>query len=180
MIEATLRRRVLALAAAVALVAGCSSGDDDPDTVAGPPTTGMTTTTTAPPPTQTRQTTRTSTTSTQSEPLVTTETEPGVAPSPPAPRTAPPSRAGALRFDRIVVLEGSDGSFAGRANVTNEGAAYLNDLRIAWRILGPNGVELDRGASRWPNLAPGETATIELDGSRAYSDAWVRVRFETP
>ena len=47
-------------------------------------------------------------------------------------------------------------------------------------ILGPNGVELDRGVSRWPNLAPGETATIELDGSRAYSDAWVRVRFEAP
>ena len=28
--------------------------------------------------------------------------------------------------------------------MTNEGAAYLNGLRIAWRILGPNGVELDR------------------------------------
>jgi len=177
-----MRRRVLALAAAVALVAGCSSGDDGSKTVAGPQTTGTTTTTTttAPPPTQTRQTTRTSTTPTQTEPPITTKTEPGIAPSPPAPRTAPPSRAGALRFDRIVVLEGSDGRFAGHANMTNQGAAYLNGLRIAWRILGPNGVELDRGVSRWPNLAPGETATIELDGSRAYSDAWVRVRFEAP
>jgi hypothetical protein len=179
-IEATMRRRVLALAAAVALVAGCSSGDDDPSTVAGSLTTGTTTTTTAPSPTQTRQTTHTSTTSTQTEPRVTTETEPGVAPSPPAPRTAPPSRAGVLRFDRVVVLEGSDGKFAGHANMTNEGAAYLNGLQIAWRILGPNGVELDRSVSRWPNLAPGETATIELDGSRVYSDAWVRVRFVVP
>ncbi len=175
-----MRRRVLALAAAVALVAGCSSGDDEPNTVAGPLTRGTTTTTTAPPPTQMQPTTRTSTTPTQTGPRVTTQTEPGVAPSQPAPRTAPPSRTGALRFDRIVVLEGTDGTFAGRANVTNEGAAYLNGLRIAWRILGPNGVELDRGVSRWPNLAPGETATIELDGSRAYSDAWVRVRFEAP
>jgi hypothetical protein len=178
-IEATMRRRVLALAAAVALVAGCSSGDEDPDMVAGPLTTG-TTTATAPTPTPTRQTTRTSTTPTQSEPPITTKTEPGVAPSSPAPRTAPASRAGALRFDRVVVLEGSDGRFAGHANMTNEGRAYLNGLRIAWRILGPNGVELDRGVSRWPNLAPGETATIELDGSRVYSDAWVRVRFEAP
>lgn len=176
MIEATLRRRVLTLAAAVALVAGCSSGDDD-SSAEGPLTTGVSTTTTAPPPTQTQQTTRTSTTSTPTEPRVTTETEPQVAPSPPATRTAPPARADVLRFDRIVVLEGSDGDFAGRANVTNAGAAYLNGLRIAWRILGQNGVELDRGVSRWPNLAPGETATIELDGSRAYSDAWVRVRF---
>ena len=175
-----MRRRVLALAAAVALVAGCSSGDDDPNTAAGPMTTGTTKTTTAPPPTQTQQTNRTSTTSTQTEPPVTTQTEPGVAPSLPPPRTAPPSRAGALRFDRIAVFEGSDGAFAGRANVTNRGTTYLNGLRIAWRILGPNGVELDRGVSRWPNLAPGETATIELDGSRAYSDAWVRVRFEVP
>ena len=175
-----MRRRVLALAAAVALVAGCSSGDDDLNTVAGPLTTGTTTTTTAPPPTQTRQTTRTSTTPTQTEPPITTKTEPGVAPSPPAPRTAPPSRAGALRFDRIVVLEGSDGRFAGHANVTNHGAPYLTGLRIGWRTLGPTGAELDGGASGWPNLAPGETATIVLDGSRAYSDAWVRVRFEAP
>ena len=176
-----MRRRVLALAAAVALAAGCSSSDDDRNTVAGPPTTGTTTTTTtAPSPTQTRQTTRTSTTPTQTEPRVTTETEPGVASSLPAPRAAPPSRAGTLRFDRVVVFEGSDTAFAGRANMTNRGAAYLNGLRITWRILGPNGVELDRGVSLWPNLAPGETATIELDGSRAYSDAWVRVRFEAP
>ena len=175
-----MRRRVLALAAAVALVAGCSSGDDDPNTVAGPLTTGTTTTTTAPPPTQTRQTTRTSTTSTQTEPRVTTQTEPGVAPSlPGAAHRATVARGRAsLRPDRRA--RRIRRPFAGHANVTNKGAAYLNGLRIAWRILGPNGVELDRGVSRWPNLAPGETATIELDGSRAYSDAWVRVRFEAP
>ena len=150
-----MRRRVLALAAAVALVAGCSSGDDDSKTIAGPQTTERATTATAPPSTQTRQTTGTATTPTQTNPRVTTQTEPRVAPTLPAPRTAPPSRAGALRFDRVVVLEGSDGKFAGHANMTNEGAAYLNGLRIAWRILGRNGVEQQTGGRTRTNKKPG-------------------------
>ncbi len=173
--EATVRRRVLALAAAVAL-AGCSS-EDGADTASTPATTTGSsitapTTTSALPPRQ-----PTATTETRTEPRVTTTTEPGLAPSLPAPRAAPPVRAGTLRFDRIVVFEGPEGRFAGRANVRNAGRDYLNGLRVAWRILGANGIEFDRGVSRWPNLAPGETATIELDGSRDYSDAWVRVRF---
>ncbi len=84
-----------------------------------------------------------------------------------------------LVFDRIVVGPGVDGAFFGRANVRNAGADYLNGVTVRWRVLGPAGIELDRGVAIRSSLAPGETATIELDGSRRYSDDWVRVSFSS-
>ena len=173
MSEATVRRRALALAAAVAL-AGCSSGDDR-GTADGPltgPTTTAHTTTAALPPRQ-----PTSTAEIPTEPQVTTTTEPGVAPEEPAPRTAPPVRAGTLSFDRIVVFAGSGGRFAGRANVRNDGKEYVNGLTLTWRILAADSRELDRGTTTWPNLAPGETATVQLRGRAPYSKSWARVVF---
>jgi len=170
-----MRRRAFALAAAVAL-AGCSSGDGDQNPRTGSASTdmetGVATTTSVLPPRQ-----PTTTTETLTGPRVTTTTEPGIAPSLPAPRVAPPVRAGMLRFDRIVVFEGPDGRFAGRANVTNVGAAYINGLRLTWRIVSDDSRELDRGTAEWPNLAPGETATVELRGRARYSNSWTRVVF---
>ena len=174
MTDATVRRRALALAAAVAL-AGCSSGEGDqadgPATT-DPGTTAPTTTSALPP----REPTSTSVTPTE-PPRVTTTTEPGVAPSLPAPRTAPPVRVGTLSVDRIFVFEGADGRFDGRANVRNDGEDYLNGLVLTWRILAAGRRELDRGTARWPNLAPGETATVELRGRAPYSNSWARVVF---
>lgn len=118
------------------------------------------------------------TTTTPPAPTPTTRTEPRVSTGTgPARRESPPTRAGTLVFDRIVVAPGEDGAFLGRANVRNAGADYVNDVAVRWRILGRGGDELDRGVARWPSLAPGETRTIELDGSRRYSDDWTRVTF---
>jgi hypothetical protein len=169
-----MRRRAFALAAAVAL-AGCSSGDGDQALRNGPATTDtetVTPTTTSAPPTQPSTTTETLT-----EPRVTTTTEPGIAPSLPAPRAAPPVRAGTLRFDRIFIFDGGDGRFAGRANVTNSGEDFINGLGLTWRILAADSRELDRGTTSWPNLAPSETATVELRGHAQYSKSWARVVF---
>jgi hypothetical protein len=108
------------------------------------------------------------TTTTPPAPTPTTRTEPRVSTGTgPARREAAPTRAGT----------GEDGAFLGRANVRNAGADYVNDVAVRWRILGRGGEELDRGVARWPSLAPGETRTIELDGSRRYSDDWTRVTF---
>jgi hypothetical protein len=171
------RRRALALAAAL-LLAGCAS-DGEEQAGPEPATSSVPTVATVEPGPEPATTEEPDTQPPPAPtPAPTTRTEPGVATATgPARREAPPARAGALVFDRIVVVPGEDGAFLGRANVRNAGAAYLNGPAVRWRILGRDGSELDGGVVRWPSLAPGETRTVELEGSRRYSDDWARVTF---
>ena len=100
---------------------------------------------------------------------------------PPAPpgRLAPEVTAAPLQFREVRVFRDSaTGVFSGRANVTNSGKTFLNQLVISWRIVDAAGQVLDRGQTEWPNLAPGETATLPLNGSAAFVDAWTRVEFD--
>lgn len=136
----------------------------------------------APTPTTTaidEPTTTPSPTTSPSEPSpTTTSQEPRVVTTTPrTPRIAPPARAGDLRFERIVVLD-EGGRFTGRANVRNDGAEYLNDVRLRWRVVDSRGATLDRGVLTWPSLAPGETATLHFEGGRAYRKTWRRVVFD--
>jgi|GEM_PF-5134972 hypothetical protein len=93
-------------------------------------------------------------------------------------RPAPDARSGPLRFTQVWV-QGQNGMFSVRANITNESSRYLNRVEFDWRIVHKNtGSELDRGHASAPMLAPGETATTSFRGSRDYIDAPVRVEFE--
>jgi hypothetical protein len=176
---------IVALALPLLLVA-CGGGGAER---AAPPADTGTTPTAAPAPPPT--TTETTITATLDEPAptpapttpvqpspTTTQPEPRVATTtPPTSRTAPPARAGDLRFERIVVLAEA-GRFAGRANVRNEGVHYLNGLRLRWRVVDAGGTTLDGGVLGWPSLAPGETATVHFEGRRVYMRSWRRVVFE--
>lgn len=93
----------------------------------------------------------------------------------PASRVAPPSAVGALRFTKVRVF--GPRRFAGLAAVTNTGRRYLNRLTIGWSIVSRRGVRLDAGRAGIANLAPGETATIVLTGSRRYTRGWAFVVF---
>ncbi|MFN2594727.1 MAG: FxLYD domain-containing protein [Actinomycetota bacterium] len=77
-----------------------------------------------------------------------------------------------------MVHRTSDGSFEARANVQNRSGRYLNDITFAWRIVDAAGARLDSGEAQWPNLAPGETTTIELKGHSRYNASWERVVFQ--
>jgi hypothetical protein len=105
----------------------------------------------------------------------------GVIGDPPTPpgRLAPEVLADPLLIREIRVFKDpGTGLFSGRANVTNAGKTFLNRLAISWRIVDATGQVLDRGQIEWPNLAPGETATLPLNGSAAFADAWARVEFD--
>jgi hypothetical protein len=184
MTKASPSRRAAALAALALplLLAGCADGDER----ASPAPETTTTTAVEPAPPQPSPEPappdEPAPTTTGSDPYPmpspTTTTEPRVETSPPAaPRTAPATEDGDLRFDRIVVLR-EDGRFAGRANVRNDGAEFLNDVRLRWRIVDATGAVLDAGAVTWPSLAPGETATVHFAGTRAYRESWRRVELE--
>jgi len=77
----------------------------------------------------------------------------------------------------VYVFADPAGRFAGHENITNRTARYLNRVVIAWRVLDPRGRRLARGQTRWPSLAPRETATIHFRASAPYSRAWSRVQF---
>ena len=102
-----------------------------------------------------------------------------VGPSPTeAGRLAPDTSAGPLRFGQIrIFADATTGKFAGRANITNTGQTFLNGIVVSWRILDSAGQLIDQGQSSWPSLAPGETATIPLNGSAPFVDTWARVEF---
>ena len=106
-------------------------------------------------------------------------TEGVVGPLPPPPgREAPDTMAGPLQFQRIRIFKDPEtNAFAGRANMKNTGAAFLNGLLISWQILGEADQVFDEGELTWPNLAPGETATISFTGTETFVDGWVRVEF---
>jgi hypothetical protein len=181
--------RLIAAAASVAaaiLLAGCSGAStlsttamlqttapqkSEPTKTAHAPTT-----TTTPQPEQLPRVV--TTTSTETVPYQ-TKTEPRRVPKPRPRRvrTAPPSTAGPLRFDRVHVFAASSGRFAGQANVTNRGTRYLNRLVIAWRVLDAHGRTLARGTARWPSLAPAETTTLHFRGAARNAREWTRVRF---
>ena len=102
-----------------------------------------------------------------------------VGPSPTeAGRLAPDTSAGPLQFGQIrIFADATTGKFAGRANVTNTGQTFLNGIVLSWRILDSAGQLIDQGQSSWPSLAPGETATLPLNGSAPFVDTWARVEF---
>jgi len=102
-----------------------------------------------------------------------------IAPPPtPAGRLAPDTSSGPLQFQQIrIFADAATGNFSGRANVTNTGQIFLNGIVISWRILDSAGQPIDQGQASWPNLAPGETATLPLNGSAPYLDTWARVEF---
>src|SRR6266540_1928005 len=101
----------------------------------------------------------------------------GPSPTPPG-RLAPDSSSGPLRFQQIRIFgDAATGNFSGRTNVTNTSQAFLNGIVISWRILDSAGQPIDQGQISWPNLAPGETATVPLNGSMPYLDTWARVEF---
>lgn len=175
-----MRRRALALAAAL-LLAGCAS-EGAPETGTLPDeatvTTGDVSPTTGPQEEPPPAPTGTSTTGRDTTPPPAPTTEPRVTtPADEPARTAPTTRVQSLRFDRIFVYKTDNNRFGGRANVTNEGGVFLNGPVFAWRILDAGGRELDRGAARLATLAPGETSTIELVGRRDYREGWARVAF---
>ncbi len=93
----------------------------------------------------------------------------------PASRVAPPSTFGRLRFTNVRVF--GPRRFAGLADVTNAGRRYVNRLTIGWSIVSRRGVRLDAGRVGIASLAPGETATVSLTGSRRYTRAWAFVVF---
>jgi len=97
-------------------------------------------------------------------------------PPTPAGRLAPDSSSGQLRFQQIrIFADAATGNFSGRTNVTNTGQTFLNQIVISWRIVDSAGQPIDQGQTSWPNLAPGETATVPLNGTAPYLDAWARV-----
>jgi len=105
---------------------------------------------------------------------------PGIVGPPPTPagRLAPDTTADPLQFQKIRIFMAEDtGRFNGQANMKNSGNTFLNGLRVSWQILGQSGQILDQGEIFWPNLAPGETTTVPLEGTAAYDDSWVRVEF---
>ena len=187
MTKASPSRRAAALVTLVLpfLLVACVDGEQR----RAPPADTTTTPTAEPPPPPT--TSETTITATLEEPAptpppttpeepspTTTSEEPRVVTTPPpSPRIAPPTRAGDLLFERIVVLD-EGGRFAGRANVRNDGAEYLNGVRLRWRVVDSDGATLDAGVVRWPSLAPGETATLHFEGDRVYREIWRRVVFE--
>jgi hypothetical protein len=101
----------------------------------------------------------------------------GPPPTPPG-RLAPDTSSGQLQFQQIrIFADAATGNFSGRANVTNTSQTFLNGIVISWRILDSAGQSIDQGQTSWPNLAPGETASIPLNGSAPYLDTWARVEF---
>lgn len=170
--------RAAGVLAALALVAGAQgcSGEEraSAPTVVAPATT---------PRAEVRSTSSRETTSpvteTGPERTTTTGQEPPVAPPVTTPRSqiAPGSAAGPLRFTSVRVFAGAAQRFAGRANATNRTAAYLNGARVSWSIVDRRGRRLDGGRTTLPSLAPGETTTIGLTGSRRFERSWAAVRF---
>jgi hypothetical protein len=101
----------------------------------------------------------------------------GASPTPPG-RLAPEVVVGPLRIWQIRIFSSAEtGLFSGRANITNGGDAFLNQLVISWRILDTAGQVLDQGEISWPNLAPGETSTMALPGSAPFVADWDRIEF---
>jgi hypothetical protein len=97
----------------------------------------------------------------------------------PAGRQASDVTVDMLKFTQVWVYPAVETErFAGRANVTNTGNTFLNGLTIEWKILGDGGSLLEQGQVTWPNLAPGETATISFTGVMAYADTWTSVAFK--
>jgi len=179
-------RRAAALVALVLplLLVACADGEQRTAPPADTTTTAPAEPTPAPTPTPTttaidKPTTTPPPTTSPGEPSpTTTSPEPRVVTTTPlTSRAAPPARAGDLRFERIVVLDEA-GRFAGRANVRNGGAEYLNGVRLRWRVVDSRGATLDGGVLTWPSLAPGETATLHFEGERVYRKTWRRVVFE--
>jgi hypothetical protein len=102
----------------------------------------------------------------------------GTLPAPPG-REAPETITGPLQFQRIRIFsEPETSTFAGRANMKNMGNTFLNGLVISWTILGEADQVFAEGELTWPNLAPGETATIQFKGTEAFVDSWVRIEFD--
>lgn len=105
----------------------------------------------------------------------------GIVGEPPTPagRLAPDAAATPLQIQQIRIFPNTaTGTFSGRANLTNTGPQFLNGLIVSWQILDGANQVLDHGQFSWPNLAPGETATVSFDGSATFVDSWVRVNFE--
>lgn len=108
-----------------------------------------------------------------------TLTEGKVGPKPtPTGREAPDAASGPLRFRPVRVFpDASTGRTAVATNLTNAGTAFLNNITVSWRLVGPGGTELDAGSFTWPGLAPGETATATGQGRATYGDRWELVEF---
>ena len=101
----------------------------------------------------------------------------GKSPTPPG-RLSPDYLAEPLKFTQIRIFMNDAGVFSGLANVSNTGETFLNALVIKWRIMDKSGNILDQGQLSWPNLAPGETATVSFVGTNPYNDLWEKVTFE--
>jgi len=99
-------------------------------------------------------------------------------PMTPIGHQAPNASAEPLSFQQVWVFNNPEtGAFSGKANTTNTGPTFLNNLVISWRIMDNAGQVLDKGKMTWPNLAPNETATIPFNGTKPYVDNWERVEF---
>lgn len=108
-------------------------------------------------------------------------TEPGyvTSPVPPPGRLAPDVATESLSFTSIrVFADPSSGVFVVHANLTNTGAAFLNDAELQWQILDAIGQVLDQGDVTVATLAPGETTSLVLVGRAAHDDGWASVDFE--
>jgi hypothetical protein len=165
-----------ALLAAAAFVQACSGAYQAAATTSPRPSTTPTRSASA----RTTATMATNVQPTSTPVTVTPDQEPQVAPpakKPPGARSAPSSSSGPVRFTRVQVRPGPHGRFAGQANVTNAGTAYLNNRRVRWRIVDGHGATLDSAVTNLPSLAPGATTTISLTGSHRFRSSWRAVRF---
>jgi hypothetical protein len=101
----------------------------------------------------------------------------GKSPTPPG-RLAPDYIAAPLKFEKIRIFMNDSGQYSGIANVSNTGETFLNSLVIKWQLMDKSGSVFDQGQFSWPNLAPGETATVSFAGTNPYNDLWEKVVFE--
>ena len=108
--------------------------------------------------------------------MLPTEGVVGKLPTPPG-RLAPDFIAAPLRFDKIRIFMNDSSLYSGIANITNTGETFLNSFVIKWQIIDKSGSIFDQGQLSWPNLAPGETATVSFAGTNPYSDLWEKIVF---
>jgi hypothetical protein len=162
-----------ALVAAAGLTVASCSGDDRGTTPPDRPVTVATGPASTTPPTGPAVT----------KPEITTPAPPPATASvlpparPPAPgRAAPDATAGPLRLTKVYVGSAS-GRYVLRADVTNTGATYLNDVVLDWNLLGAGDARLAAGSVPVASLAPGETTTVSGTGGPGSRTPWVRVVF---